>query len=276
MNPAAHKQAKERAKIAREAIRDCRICPRDCGVDRTAGQSGYCGLGDKLRSFREMLFSEEEEGLNPSFLLHFAGCNLRCEHCTVIEWNEQPAAADETDLDVLKGRIEERIRQGARTMSLLGGEPAVNIYGILELLSRLDCKTTVIWNSNMYYNDIINELIEGLADVYLADIKVGNNRCAEKILGAADYPEVVKKNILRASGRGRLLLRHVILPGHTECCLKPILHWIADEIPEAELSLRTNYVPPAGAKAAPTGYLSDKEFENAQQIATKLRLNLVK
>jgi len=276
MNPAAHKEAHRRAGIAREALKSCRLCPRNCGVDRTTGATGYCGIDDSVRCYREVLYDGEEDDLNPSHHIYFAGCNLRCEFCTVAEWNESPDAAEETDIVALKDKITERIRQGARTLNLLGGEPAVNIAGILELLSQLACETMVVWNSNMYYNDVVDELIEGLVDVYLADLKVGNSRCAEAMLGAADYLEVTKKNILKASSRGRVIVRHVILPGHTKCCLVPVLHWLAEEARSVEVSLRGDYFPPAEAVAAPAGYLSGNEFQNALQLAAQLRLNLVK
>jgi putative pyruvate formate lyase activating enzyme len=276
MNPAGNKLAAGRAEIAYEALRDCKLCPRNCGVDRTAGVTGYCGLDDLVRCYREALYNGEEDDLNPSHHVYFAGCNLRCGFCTVAEWNERPFAAAESDIDELCKKITARIRQGARTLNLLGGEPAVNVYGILKLLSRIDCKTAVIWNSNMYYNKVVEELIAGLVDVYLADLKVGNSRCAEAILGAADYLEVTKKNIIRAIAHSRVIVRHVILPGHTECCLKPILKWLAEEAPTAEVSLRDNYFPPAEASAVPAEYLSEEEFQNAMKLATQLRLNLVK
>jgi putative pyruvate formate lyase activating enzyme len=276
MNPTAHEQAGLRAEIAHKALRDCRLCPRNCGVDRTAGQTGYCGLDDSVRCYREVLYDCEESDLNPSLLISFTGCNLRCEFCTVAEWNEQPFAAAKTDIDELCNKITARMKQGARTLNILGGEPAVNVYGILKLLSRLRPATAVVWNSNMYYNEIVDELIEGLVDVYLADLKVGNGRCAQTILGAADYLEVTKKNIIRASTHGRVIVRHIILPGHTDCCLKPILTWIAKKVPSAEVSLRGNYFPPAEARYSPMTYLSREEFENALHLAGKLRLNLVK
>jgi putative pyruvate formate lyase activating enzyme len=276
MDAASHRQTGARVELAANAIRCCRLCPRDCGVDRTAGEVGFCGLTDSLRCYREVLYDGEEADLNPSHHIYFAGCNLRCEFCTVGEWNERPEAAGETNIDDLQASISERQRQGARTLNLLGGEPAVSVYGILGLLSRIKPETTVVWNSNMYYNAIVDELIEGLVDVYLADLKVGSERCAAAILKAADYLEIVRRNIVKASERGRVIVRHVILPGHTECCLKPILHWLAEELPTVELSLRGDYFPPANANSAPRGYLSRNEFQNALQLAEQFRLNLLK
>ena len=112
MNPVVHKQACSRAKLAKEAMQNCRLCPRNCCVDRTAGQKGYCGLDDSIRFYREVLYGGEEADLNPSHHIYFAGCNLRCEFCTVAEWNEQTDAADVTDMDNLKRIINQRARQG--------------------------------------------------------------------------------------------------------------------------------------------------------------------
>ena len=276
MDPAAHKETLGRALIAREALTNCRLCPRNCRVDRTAGQRGFCRLDDTVRYYREFLFDGEEEGLNPSHQICFSGCNLRCEFCAVTEWNEKPDESPIADIKKLKNKIEKRVKQGAKTLNILGGEPAVNIHFVLELLGQLKPEMKVVWNTNMYYNEIVSELITGLVDIYLPDLKVGNSRCAENLVGAADYFEVVTRNILRVKGQGRLIIRHVILPGHTDCCLKPILTWIAEQIPSAEVSLRGNYFPPAEARNAPKGYLSGEEFQNALQLAGKLRLNLVK
>ena len=276
MNPAAHKEALSRAKTAREELKNCRLCPHNCGVDRTAGQKGFCGIDDKTRCYREFLYDEEEEGLNPSYQVCLSGCNMRCEFCAVSEWNEQPEEAPFADANKIKRNIEKRLKEGVKTVSILGGEPAINIHFVLELLGQLKPNVKIVWNTNMYYNDIVTRLIDGLADIYLADLKVGNKTCAKNLTGVSDYFDVVTKNILQAQGKGRLIIRHVLLPGHTECCLKPILKWIADKIPSAEVSLRGNYFPPAECKKSPKGYLSAEEYKNAVQIARNLRLNLVK
>ena len=214
--------------------------------------------------------------MNPSHLIHFAGCNLRCEFCVVAEWNENPTAAEVIDFDDMAKIITDRRNKGAKTLNFLGGEPAVNLHGILELLGRIRPEIKVVWNSNMYYNSIVDELTTGLIDVYLADFKCGNNKCAESLLGASDYMEIVKENILRAVKHADVIIRHVIMPGHSRCCLKPILHWLIDKLPGVKLSLRDNYVPPVQAASAPTGYLSQKEMQMAARLAESMGLNLIK
>jgi len=276
MDHQAHRKIPERVKLAREALANCNLCPRQCGVDRTAGQKGYCGIDDTVRCFREMLYCGEENELNPSHQIHFAGCNLRCEFCILSEWNEQPMAAKEIDFDDMAGKIIDRWSKGAKTLNVLGGEPAVNLHGVLELLGRVKPEIKVVWNSNMYYNEIVDKLITGLIDVYLADFKCGNNRCAEDLLGANDYMEIVKENILRAVNRADVIIRHVIMPGHSQCCLKPILTWLADKLPDVKLSLRDNYVPPVQVASAPSGYLTQEEMQKAVGLAKSMGLNLIK
>jgi putative pyruvate formate lyase activating enzyme len=275
MNPTAHKQAHRRAEIAREALRECRLCPRNCAVDRTAGVKGYCRLDAGVRCFREVLHWGEEKGLNPSHQVYFAGCNLRCEFCTVAEWNESPEAAEEMNVERLAATIVRRKKEGARTVNLLGGEPAVNVHGILELLARLDASTVVVWNSNMYYSIIVDELMTGLIDICLADLKCGNADCANRLLASADYVEVAKRNILKAVRHSDVIVRYLVLPGHTDCCLEPIFSWLSAELPNAKLSLRGNYVPPVEATAAPRRYLQPDEFRRAEHLAAEKGLTLV-
>lgn len=265
----------EAREAAASHLRQCRLCPRDCRVDRSRGQTGYCGLDGQIRCFREMLHPAEEAELSPSHQVYFAGCNLRCGFCTVAEWNEQPLAVGPLDMDWLVGRIEHRRGQGARNVNLLGGEPTVSLPGILSLLTRVPLSTPVVLNSNMYYNSDIDELLRTFVGVCLADLKCGNSECAGALLDARDYVDVARRNILMASRHCDLIVRHLILPGHMDCCLRPTLRWLAGAIPHVKLSLRTNYVPPATAGSAPTDYPSSADILAATNEARGLGLRLI-
>jgi len=223
-----------------------------------------------------MLHYGEEAQLVPSHQIYFAGCNLRCGFCTVAEWNDTPLVADAMDRQGLAEMIERRRREGAKTLNLLGGEPAVSLYEILKLLGTIDCRTVVVWNSNMYYNDIVDRAIRGLAAVFLADLKCCDSRCSEAILGAKDYPEVAKHNIAAACKHAEVIVRVPVLPGHSDCCLQPAFDWLADEIPDVKVSLRADYIPPIGISRAPMDYLSDVEFRMATEAAHRRDLNLIR
>lgn len=273
--PILSAEAAGAVKIARRWLKDCDLCPRHCHVDRTAGERGYCGLDDKARCFREMLHTAEEAELTPSHQIYFAGCNLRCEYCTVSEWNEQPLAVEQMDVGEILAAIERRKQQGARNVNLLGGEPTISLPGVLELVGRLGRGSQVVLNSNMYYNVCVDTLLRGFVDIVLADLKCGDSHCAEALLHASDYGDVARRNVRLASEHAEVIIRHLLLPGHTECCLKPTLDWIAAEMPGAKVSLRTNYVPPVTAEAAPLGYLDRTEIEAAIDYAGDLGLRLI-
>lgn len=273
--PETSDKAAEAADLAEDNLRCCRLCPRDCRVDRSAGQRGYCGLDDKTRCFREMLHNAEEAELTPSHQVYLAGCNLRCEFCTVPEWNAQPLEVQELDLDWMAGRIELRREQGAGNVNLLGGEPTVSLPGVLRLIGRIPPESRVVLNSNMYYNDCVDKLLRGFVDICLADLKCGNSRCAQLLLDASDYVETARRNICLAEAHCSVIIRHLILPGHAECCLRPTLQWIAAEAPDAKVSLRSNYVPPAEAASAPLGYVGRSEAQAAVDYAQELGLKLI-
>lgn len=217
----------------------------------------------------------EEPGLVPSHQVYFAGCNLKCGFCSVAEWNQEPTTVPVIEADDLVKQIKMRHEQGANNLNLLGGEPAVSIYGILDLLERIPQKTRIVWNSNMYYRQPVRDALDGLVDVYLADFKCGNSDCAQKMLGASDYVEVVQENLLHAGEKTELYIRHVAMPGHVECCGRSILEWIAERIPTAELSLKFDYIPPLPAGTCPAGYIQDSEKRKMLEIVKQLALKVI-
>lgn len=276
MHPEYYKKIRHKKAIIHDELGCCRLCPHECGVNRLEGETGVCGLDAEGYCFREMVNLVEEPELIPSHQVYFAGCNLKCGFCSVAEWNLQPMKVPVIQTDDLVRRIHLRRKQGAINLNLLGGEPAVSIFAILELLERIPQETRVVWNSNMYYCEPVCEALDGLVDVYLADFKCGNDECAEKMLGVKQYLEVVQDNLFEcAAEHAELYVRHVAMPGHIECCGRPILQWVAERIPEAKMSLRFDYVPPIPAGNCPGGYIQDREKQKLVDIAKHLGLNVI-
>lgn len=275
MNHASHTDCANRADHAGESLRSCHLCARHCGVNRLAGDLGYCGLDGVSRCFRELLHEAEESCLNPSHQVYFSGCNLRCEYCSVDEWIRDPQAAPPMDISALIHTVAWRRTQGAKTLNLLGGEPTVSLAGILGLLSCIDPDTQVVWNSNMYYSDVTTEYLTGLVDVTLADLKCGNPRCAARLLDAPDYVEVARRNIVQAVQTSEVIIRCLLIPGHQACCLMPTLEWIAETVPQARVSLRADYVPPVQPIFASGAYATQEDYRLAQTHAQRLGLTLI-
>ena len=151
----------------------------------------------------------------------------------------------------------------------------MSLHGALELLARVRPDTCVAWTSSMYFAPLVGELLSGIVDIWIADFKCGNDRCAAHILSARDYVKVAQDNICEARKTADMIVRHLVLPGHRKCCLEPVLRWIAAEAADVKVSLCGNYVPPAAACAAPACYLEAEEFQHAVGLATTMGLHLV-
>ena len=129
-------------------------------------------------------------------------------------------------------RAVDRLRQGGcRNANLVGGEPTPWTAQWLETFRHVSDNVPVVWNSNSYYSEETAKLLAGFADVYLLDFKYGpGDRCAERISAAPRYWEACTRNHLYAKRYGELIIRILVLPEHLECCLRPIVSWIADSL----------------------------------------------
>jgi putative pyruvate formate lyase activating enzyme len=133
----------------------------------------------------------------------------------------------------------------------------------------------VVWNSNSYYSAETSKLLSGFVDVYLLDFKYGSGDCAKRISDAPNYWEVCTRNHLEAKKNGELIIRVLVLPGHLECCTKPILSWIAENLGvETRVNLLFQYRPEWQAHEIPElrRRLSKDEMEKAVQLSNKAGL----
>jgi putative pyruvate formate lyase activating enzyme len=235
-----------RIEHAREIARRCHLCERRCGVDRLAGERGYNGLGARSFVFYEGLHFGEEIDLVPSHIIYLTGCNLRCVYCVV---GEQILRANvergvPVDPPALARTVARRRAEGARNVNFCGGEPTVNLVPILETLALCAPDTRVVWNSNFYHTDEVAAVLDGVVDVWLADWKYGNDACARRLSVVPRYGEVLERNVRRAlAGGARVIVRYLVLPGHTDCCFEPIARWLGEHAPAAEVSVLDQYTP---------------------------------
>ena len=121
------------------------------------------------------------------------------------------------------------------------------------------------------------ELLKGFADFQLADFKYGTDECAEEISGIKNYWEVVTRNLSFARKNSEILIRHLILPGHTECCTRPVAKWCAEHIPDCGFNLMFQYHPEHRAFGHPQlmKLLSEDDVLGAINAVKELDLNMV-
>ncbi|MEW5936858.1 MAG: radical SAM protein [Candidatus Thermoplasmatota archaeon] len=228
-------------EIASQILRSCRLCERRCGVDRTAGVCGHCRvLEAKIAS--EFVHLGEEPELVPSYTIFFAGCTFNCIYCQNWDISQDPDAGVAVHPERVASWI--RRREGTvRNVNWVGGDPTSNLHFILDVLVRCTSPLPQVWNSNMYLSLEGMALLAGVMDVYLADLKYGNDDCAVELSNAPQYWETVTRNIMIGAETGDLLIRHLVLPGHLDCCSMPVLEWIAAHVPHAKVNVMAQYRP---------------------------------
>jgi putative pyruvate formate lyase activating enzyme len=264
----------DRVVRARDVLKSCRLCERRCGVDRTAGQRGYCRvLESKVSS--EFIHIGEEPEIVPSYTVFFAGCTFKCVFCQNWDISQNP----ENGVHIPPEDMVKLIDTAAGiNVNWVGGDPTPNLAYILEVLSMLERNIPQVWNSNMYLTEESMSLLDGVIDVYLTDFKYGNNRCSRKYSDAPHYFETVSRNHLLAAEQAEVVIRHLVLPGHVECCSKPVLTWIADKLGSTvRVNVMNQYRPEYKARRFKTidHRLGLEEYHEARDHARELGLNLV-
>jgi putative pyruvate formate lyase activating enzyme len=116
-----------------------------------------------------------------------------------------------------------------------------------------------------------------VVDIHVADFKFGNDACAERIAGVPRYMATVGRNLLRARVSAELIVRHLLLPGHFECCFLPVAGWLAEHLPSVPFSIRDGYLPRWQARHHPdlSGMLHPDVGPLARREAAMLGLNVV-
>ena len=258
----------------------CTLCPRNCGVERTAESgAGVCRMGTQPKIARAALHMWEEpciSGTRGSGAVFFSGCGLRCVFCQ----NEAISQQGEGKI-VTPARLAEIFReleaQGAHNINLVTA--AHFVPAVLEALSLYRPNIPILYNSSGYESIETLRMLSGVVDIYLPDYKYIDPNMAAMLSGARDYPDVAFAAIaemIRQTGapvydengmmqRGTLI-RHLVLPGLTGDSMK-ILTRIRDEFPGIPVSLMGQYMPCGRALSMPGMDRKIKKKEYARVLA---------
>lgn len=242
---------------------DCNICPHECGVDRFKSEKGWCNCGPELLissvgpHFGEEPIISGKHGICNIFFMH---CNLQCIYCQNYQISSNTAAYPKSDLsfDALISKIRFYLRQGCHAVGFVSPSHMVpHVKMIIRILRDLGEKCVFVYNSNGYDKVETLRSLEGMIDIYLPDLKYMDNKISKDYSGVSDYKEVATsalKEMYRQKGstlildeKGQalsgLIIRHLVLPGHTENS-KRVLHFIAEELsPKIHISLMSQYYP---------------------------------
>ena len=267
----------ERLDRARAHYRSCALCEHRCGVDRSSAGNWPCKAGPRANVFRHRVEYGEELDLIPSHLFYLSGCDLRCAFCIAGVNAFDPSRGTELNSEFFNRAVEWGRRQGARNIQWVGGEPTIHLPAILDVMSQCEDLPPVIWKSAFHGTPEAFELLEGVVDVYVADFKFGNDRCAARLAGIDNYCRIITRNLKIAARQARLIVRHLLLPGHAECCYEPIARWLSEHLPEVEFSLRDGYLPSWRSDRFEelSGPLDPRAGEAAYDFAERIGLKVI-
>lgn len=227
----------------------CEICEHRCGVDRRVAR-GVCGLPTEARYYRAFVHHGEEPEISPTVAVFLTGCSFRCAFCSDGAFVERPGAGERLVPRELAALVD-RLSPSARTVSFVGGNPDENMVPLLATVREMRSGLPVVWNSNLYLSpEPLEEVVEA-AHVFVADLKFGNDACARELARAPRYLEVLHRNLASVHGRRRLIVRHLLMPGHLACCTLPVIEHVARHLPSATLNVLTQYEPLFAAFALP-------------------------
>lgn len=246
-----------KSELVDRMLRHCNFCEWNCNVNRAEGRIGFCRL-DKT-TFVDSYFhhhGEESpligvESQGGSGTIFFESCNSRCTFCqnsSISQPKTIPGVAGEAVAPIRLAEIADQLAwEGAGNINYVGGEPTVDLHTIINSLNYMTQSVPLVWNSNMYCTMEAMSILADIVDLWLPDFKFWEDECAKRLMlvgSKASYPDVVKRNHIFAAEHGSMIIRHLVMPNHVECCTKPILHFISDTVgSKCLVNIMSQYYP---------------------------------
>ncbi|MEM5815316.1 MAG: radical SAM protein [Candidatus Aenigmatarchaeota archaeon] len=266
-------------ELSKRMLNSCKMCERKCLVNRFK-EKGFCNIDEKTFISSYFLHLGEEPPLIPSGTIFFCGCSFKCVYCQNWKISQFPKNGFLVDAKKLSS-IERKLREdGAKNINFVGGNPDQHIHTIVESLKYLNINVPILWNSNAYASQETMEIILDLVDIWLPDFKYGNDYCAKKLSSVKKYFKTVSRNIKMMHDNGDpLIIRHLLLPNHIECCTFKVLNWISENCENSLVNIMKQYKQDYLVLENPRKFeeisrrLKREEIERAYLIAKELKLD---
>lgn len=276
---------KKKAAEADSHLKSCRLCPRKCGVDRLAGETGFCNTGrlSWVSSFSPH-FGEEAPlvGIHGSGTIFFTHCNLMCLFCQNFDISHE-GQGQEVTASELAGIMLSLQHQGCHNINFVSPSHVVpQILAALEVAIENGLNIPLVFNTGGYDRVTTLKLLEGVVDIYMPDFKFWDSQVAENSCQAGDYPDVARKAIVEMHrqvgdllidetgiARHGLLIRHLVLPGGL-AGTRDIMRFIAQKLSAASYVNVMSQYRPCGRAAEVKGLerpLAPEDYKKAVQAA---------
>jgi len=248
-----------RAAAALQELEDCCACPRDCHINRMAGETKVCNTGRYARVASVFPHFGEEDclrGWKGSGTIFFSLCNLRCVFCQ--NWDiSQKASGRECTADCLAEMMLELQGLGCHNINFVTPEHVVpQVIEAIAIAVPKGLRLPIVYNTSAYDALGSLRLLDGLIDIYMPDFKFWERETAKRLAKAKDYPERARdaiREMHRQVGplqfgpdglaRRGVLVRHLVMPGQTSEAAA-IFQWLADELsPDTYVNIMGQYRP---------------------------------
>lgn len=269
-------------------LRACDLCPRRCGVDRTAGQTGYCRApADLIIASDTLHFGEEPPitGTGGSGTVFVAHCALRCAFCQNWPFSHLGHGEAVTVSELAK-RLLRLQQRGAHNLNFVNPTHYLpQILSALALAAPQGLTIPVVWNCSGYEALDALQLLDGIVDIYLPDAKHATAASAQACCGTPAYPEVNRaalREMWRQAGKLRcaddgiavrgLIVRHLVLPDGLSDT-RTVLRWLHDDLsPDVYIALMSQYFPAHAAADHPRlgRRVSAAEYQEALDALAEL------
>ena len=239
---------------------NCLLCPRKCGINRSTGQTGVCGVSSEIKVARAALHYWEEpciSGKRGSGAVFFSGCSLHCVFCQNREISDGKAGKV-ISKERLSDIFIELADKGANNINLVTpGQYIPDIVWAVNDAKSRGMKLPIIYNTSGYENVTELKLLEGIVDVYLPDFKYMDSTLSARYSRAKDYPSVAKQALSEmvrqqpdvvidnATGliQKGVIVRQLLLPGHVNDA-KAVLKYLYDTYHDhVYISMMSQFTP---------------------------------
>lgn len=269
-------------------FKNCTLCPRSCGVDRTGFERGFCGSGDKITVARTSLHKWEEpciSGENGSGTVFFSGCSLGCVYCQnrKISCKETGKKVSEEELCDIFLRLQENKAENINLVTPTHFVPRIAVS--LETAKKKGLTLPVVYNTSGYEKAETLKMLDGLIDIYLPDFKYYSSELARKYSRAPDYPQAAKtalREMVRQAGapvfdengmmNSGVIVRHLLLPGYEKDSERVIEYLFKTYGNDIYISIMSQFTPLENVKSYPeiNRKVTKKEYDRLLDFAIGL------
>jgi putative pyruvate formate lyase activating enzyme len=249
----------DRVEAALDELEVCRVCPRDCDVNRLADETALCRTGRYARVASAFAHFGEEDclrGTRGSGTVFFAFCNLRCVFCQ--NWDiSQDSAGTESTAEAIAELMVQLQSAGCHNINFVTPEHvAPQVVEAIAVAVPRGLKIPIVYNTSAYDSVASLRLMDGLVDIYMPDFKFWAPTTARRLARAEDYPDVARAaiaemhrqvGVLRFGrdgvARRGVLVRHLVMPGQLAEAAE-IFGWLTDELsPDTYVNIMSQYRP---------------------------------